>query len=181
MKVDFLTLKTSRRQVKKINVPAGKGISSKDMGPSVSEQQVAMDVISEDEDDETHEIEIESVEEAVEMYDEHIFFQNQSDSSNSIDSIEVDNYVLVKFCCRKSNINRYYVDCVSEVMIEKEYFSIEFFEKTEKMGDYFTHPTVKDESIVEQDQLVRVLKNVIDLRRQRFNSILSTLKNIKVE
>ncbi|KAJ8963535.1 hypothetical protein NQ314_005562 [Rhamnusium bicolor] len=150
---------------KKLQVPAGKGISLRDMETSDSEAEIALEDISEDEElEEERECENESDrDETVEIQDEdneNMFLQNQSDTNDADYAMEVGIFVVVKFCCSKTKANKYYVGCVTEVMPErnKNILLVNFLTKqnSEKMGEYFTYPTVKDESIIEEDQIEKV-------------------------
>jgi len=176
---------------KKLQVPAGKGIILRDMETSDSEAEmetsdieaeIALEDISEDE----NESDQEDSAELLNKENENMFPLNQDDTNDVDPAIEVGFFVVVRFCCTKTLANKYYVGCVTEVMSErnKNIFLVNFLRKqhSEKMGEYFTYPTVKDESIIEEDQIVKVFKNFKDLRRQRYHfPILSSLKNIKIE
>lgn len=91
-----------------------------------------------------------------------MFFPNQCDVNKSNSAIEVGIYIVVKFSSPKTKTNKYYVGCVTKVRTEgnKNIFLVNFLRKqrSEKTGEYFTYPTVKDESVIEENLIVKVLK-----------------------
>lgn len=182
---------TKKKRGKKLQVAAGKGISSRDMDmeTSESEAEIAQDDTSEDEElkrelESDNENDQEGTEEMQDENNENLCPQNQSGINETDPAIRVQSFVVVKFTCNAKN--KYYIGCVTEVIKEatKEIFLVNFLRKqnSNKIAEYFLYPIVKDESLIDKEQIVKVLKNIKDLRRQRYNfPELSSLKNIKIE
>lgn len=188
------TSSATKKRGKKVEVAPGKGISLKDLaGRSQSLSECRIE--NSDESDESIDVEYEdeSSDQCDNTSDENEANPTDCDNDNQIsdidetddriDNVEVGNYILVRFTCPNNTSVKYYVGCVTDITIENNnVFLVNFLRKqsSAKMGYYFTYPVVRDESVIDQHQVVTILTKVIDLRRQKFQ-FPQIPKNIKVE
>lgn len=157
------------RRGKKLDVAPGKGVKACDLGqPSTSRESSSSDdeIISDDDS------------QSEENYDFDINHNNDLISHKNIESepnfddqnFIVNDYVLVRFKCPKTN-ERFFVGKITEVFPDQsEVVVINFLrrKRSEKLQNYFTYPDVKDESLINRNDIIKKLISPTDLRRNRF-------------
>lgn len=179
----FETQEVSKTRGKKLQVPAGKGVSLRDLEQtSIGEERNTEEYREISEDDQS-EAELQTEEEAeTEELAETEIEQSEMDETDS--SIDINTFLIVKFVSPK-NVDKYYVGNVTEVIDkDQNIYLVNFLRKqtSEKMGTYFTYPQIKDESLIEGSQIFTILKIVTDLRRQRYQfPIPSRMGSIRLE
>lgn len=178
------TQDVQKKRGKKLKVPPGQGVTSKDI---IKEMDNFEESDIEERDEEDMVIENMSGEDESETEDEQAMTEtgtNQSETVETDFTVDIETFLLVKFTAPKKT-EKYYVGCVTAVIDKtKEMYLVNFLRKqdSDKMGTYFTYPSVKDESIIDGSQISKVLKMVKDLRRGRYQfPCLSEMKNIKLE
>lgn len=161
------TEEPTRRRGKKLNVAPGKAIQHPNR--TISSSSSELDISSEHSADEHFENESE---EECEVDGEAIENENNNEVQSLFENpenavITAGTFVIVKLTNRK--ITKNYVACVKEVL-DPDTYMVHFLRKhdSSKMGDYYTYPQTKDESITERRQLTLVLRSVKDARRGRY-------------
>lgn len=177
-----------RKRGKKLNVKPGKGVCYKDL---VEEKNSSI----EDTSDESTVEELNN-EDTTEKGNDNIDDLNAGPSHEQGEEtethepelcqtkdIDIGTFLLIKLTNAKHDNHKLYVGCVTQTIDKTEQlYLVNFLRKqsSPKMGGYFTYPAVKDESIVEKNQIVQILSSYVDLRRQRYQ--FSFIKpNVRVE
>ena len=70
----------------------------------------------------------------------------------------------MRFKCPNDNYKHY----VDDKTKKKIYLNFWRKQKSDKIGEYFLFPNIKDQSLVESTEIVQVLKDVQNLRRERY-------------
>lgn len=162
------TEEPTRKRGKKLNVAPGKAIQHPRRRISSSSSSEP-DLSNEDAADERFDSESENESELDEEVDEN---ENNNEVQGPFENpetaiITTDTFVIVKLTNEKTTKN--YVACVKEV-VDQDTYVVHFLRKHEssKIGDYYTYPQTKDESVIERRQLTLVLRSVKDARRGKY-------------
>lgn len=93
---------------------------------------------------------------------------SNEDSDKENITFVADDYVLVQFKC-PNNKTKYYVGRITTV-VDDNLLAVNFLRSkvSLKHEKYFFYPDIKDESIVNIEDVIMKMKNPTDLRRNRF-------------